>query len=98
MPTGSIGPLSSGIPRLSKENFMFSTVCWLVLMENGKGIIEKHPDYIFEKMAMLQMPADIAYGRLDRENQQKVLDWCAAWGYQIPKDVFEYERQLIEGA
>ncbi len=75
---------------------IFSAICFLVLIDHHGGGYEKaHPNYIEEKLMMLNTGYD-AYGFLDRENQLKVLDFLGLWRYKWPEKIEEYERQASD--
>lgn len=69
----------------------FAMVCFLVLMENDKGVVDKAPSYIEEKKYMLEMGLD-AFGALDIYNMRKVVEWHEAWGIELPAKVEEHYR------
>lgn len=74
----------------------FAMVCFLVLMQNGQGILDKHPDYIEEKQAMLTDGYD-AFGRLDYSNMAKVIEWHTTWEVKLADEIQKYiedARQL----
>lgn len=60
----------------------FATICFLVLMQNGKGLKDKAPSYIEEKQTMLNMGWD-AFGELDSENQMEVRLYCERWHVDV---------------
>lgn len=61
-------------------------ICFLVLMQNGDGLIDKSPDYIAEKTRMLRAGYD-AFAYLDIHNMRKALQWCVEWGVGAPESV-----------
>ena len=63
----------------------FAYVCYLTLMQNGDGLIDKSPDYIHEKSYMLEVGTS-AFGALDIHNMRKVKEWCNVWGVEMPKE------------
>lgn len=72
---------------------LFAQVCFLTLMQNGKGVIDKSPDYIKEKEQILNYGYG-AFGALDINNQRIVVKWLALWGYCVPPAVLErYEAE-----
>ena len=77
----------------------FALVCFLVLMENGEGILDKHLDYITEKSDMWNDGYE-AFGKLDIHNMRKVKLWCDKWGVEMPEGPAEYlarsEEAIIE--
>ncbi len=62
----------------------FALVCYLVLMENGEGILDKHPDYINQKLGLLEAGYN-AFGALDIHNMRKVKAWCEKWKVAMPE-------------
>lgn len=75
----------------------FATVCYLVLMQNGDGLADKHPSYISEKKYMLESGLD-AFGALDIHNMRKVRDWCASWGVEMPPEAADELKMQEEAA
>lgn len=77
----------------------FAMVCFLVLMQNGGGLMDKSPDYITEKTHMLRAGLE-AFSYLDIHNMRKVIAWCDSWGVEVPELVKEemgrQERALAE--
>lgn len=67
---------------------VFAAVCFLVLMDNGKGIFEKYPDYIKEKHMMLD-EGFAAFKYLDILNKIKVVRWVRKFGGELPPAVLE---------
>lgn len=63
-------------------------ICFLVLMENGKGLSEKSPDYITEKAHMLRSGLN-AFAHLDIYNMRKVVAWSEKWGVQLDTKIIE---------
>lgn len=74
----------------------FAMACYLVLMENGEGVVDKHPSYIKEKNYMLFSGYD-AFGALDLPNMRKVIQWCNRWGVEIP-DIIQQEIDMQDEA
>ncbi len=71
----------------------FAMVCFIALMENGDGLIEKHPSYITEKTFMLGAGFN-AFAHLDIHNMRKVVAWHKFWGVALPAPVAaEYDLQ-----
>lgn len=75
----------------------FALVCFLVLMENGEGLMDKHLDYIREKVSMWEM-GDDAFGKLDIHNMRKVKAWCDKWGIEMPEGPADYLKKCEEAA
>jgi len=76
---------------------LFSTVCYLVLMQNGDGVISKAPLYIQENANILSANDPmISFAHLDLANQQKVLLYCTEWDVEVPKDVLKYYKDVYE--
>ncbi len=80
--------------KLGPESF--ALICWLVLMENGQGLINKSPNYIKEKTRMWRAGYN-AFGYLDIHNMRKVVEWHKAWKLELP-EVIEKEIELQEKA
>ncbi len=77
----------------------FALICFLVLMENGDGLIDKSSTYISEKTWMLRAGLD-AFSALDYHNMRKVKRWCDKWRVDMPltarKRLIEEENALVE--
>lgn len=72
----------------------FSALCYLVLLDHhGRGYKEAHPNYIEEKLHLLELGYE-AYGKLDHPNQRKVISHLDIWGYELPDVVQDYELEL----
>lgn len=70
-------------------------LCFLVLMQNDDGLIDKAPIYIAEKTHLLRHGYD-AFAALDIYNMRKVVAWCARWGVELPDPVKnEWELQEV---
>lgn len=82
------------LAQLTPEEF--ALVCYLVLMQNGGGIIDKSPDYVSEKKDLLHM-GYLAFRALDIYNMRKVVHWCHEWHVEIPPLITE-ELALQEQA
>lgn len=67
----------------------FAMICFLILMQNSKGVIDKSPDYITEKIWMLK-DGITAFGALDIYNMRKVKEWCDVWNIEMPREAAEY--------
>lgn len=78
------------------EPMSFALVCFLALMQNGDGLIDKAPDYITEKTRILGSGLD-AFAALDIHNMRKVVGWCHAWGITVPEPIAK-EMELQEQA
>lgn len=76
--------------KLGPESF--ALLCFLVLMENGNGIVDKSPDYIKEKTEMWNAGYD-AFSFLDVFNMRKVVQWHKNWKIELP-EVIENEMEL----
>ncbi len=76
--------------KLSKNRF--AQLCYLILMQNGEGILDKHPDYIIEKRNVLKRGYS-AYGSLDRINQNVLLMYFKKWELELPKEIVVYEEE-----
>ena len=63
----------------------FALICFLILMENGEGIIDKSPSYITEKSYLLNA-GTVAFGALDLHNKRKVRRWCDIWDVEMPQE------------
>ena len=65
----------------------FAIMCYLVLMDHhADSYIEAHPDYLAEKMVMLDAGFN-AYSFLDMPNQEKVRAWLEYWKYEMPEEI-----------
>lgn len=57
-------------------------LAFCILMENGKGIIDKSPDYIMEKFQRyISSPSvsnEYEWG-LDSNNREKLINYIATW-------------------
>lgn len=67
-------------------------IAFLILMQNGKGIIDKSPEYIREKMSLLKRGAAAAQA-LDHNNLQLLQEWYNKWSNWMPKGIEEQMRQ-----
>jgi len=85
--------MSNELKTISPESF--AMLCFLVLMQNGEGVIDKSPDYITEKTWMLRAGFD-AFAALDIYNLRKVDAWCKAWGVGMPAKCAEYLKMEEE--
>ena len=75
-----------------KDLTYFSIVCFLALTDHhGKGWNETHPSYTMEKFSIIGND-EFAYASLDRENQERVLEYCKKWGLRVPEEIFKYEE------
>lgn len=55
-------------------------VAFLVLMENGNGVVDKSPDYIMEKFQRYcGKDDDSLMSGLDSDNKRKLTEWCERW-------------------
>lgn len=70
----------------------FAALCYIVITTTH-GIEHPSPGYILEKTVMLDEGYD-AYGRLDRNNQLRVLSYLAKWKCELPAKVQNYEYEL----
>jgi hypothetical protein len=68
---------------------LFGLMCYLVLMDNGDGIMSKHPTYVEEKAPAIMEGVE-AFGRLDIHNMRKLKAWCEKWGMQMPATARQY--------
>lgn len=75
----------------------FALTCYLVLMQNGEGILDKHPDYILEKQRLLESGFS-AFGALDLHNMRKVKEWCERWNIAMPEDAAVYLEESEKAA
>jgi hypothetical protein len=72
----------------------FALLCFLTLMQGGRGLIDKSPDYITEKAAMRRRGLD-AFAYLDIHNMAAVVEYCGTWGIELPEQVAaEWQRQI----
>jgi len=70
----------------------FALVCYLVLMQNGEGIMDKHISYILEKQRLLEAGFS-AFGALDIHNMRRVKGWCDKWKIEMPEVARIYLEQ-----
>lgn len=61
----------------------FAMVCFLVLMQNGEGLMDKSPDYVSEKKHVMTTGYD-AFSYLDFYNMRKVIEWLEQWKIETP--------------
>lgn len=70
------------------EQFAATAICFIVLIDHhGDGYNEAHPNYILEKLRMIQMNPQDAYGMLDQENQLRVRRLLVRWGFELPEEI-----------
>lgn len=81
------------IPQLAPPDF--ALICFLILMQNGEGILDKHPDYIREKVGMIGMGYE-AIGKLDVNNIRKLMEWHEKWNVQLPPEIKKLHAQVEE--
>lgn len=78
----------------------FALLCFIVLMQNGDGLIDKSPDYVTEKAQLLLNSGVEAFGALDIHNMRKVKTWCDTWYVEMPSAPANYledsEKAAIE--
>lgn len=79
---------------MNNDNF-FETICFLALMQSGDSPLQKHPAYIKSKLSMFDSPT-LAYTKLDRANQNKVLAYYSKYNLQLPDCIKEYELDLAK--
>ena len=59
---------------------LLNIVAFAILMENGKGILDKSPDYILEKFQRYIQSQGIQYSSgLDNSNRKKLEKWIEIW-------------------
>ena len=74
----------------------FAAICYLHLMSHhGTSLFNASPDYIAEKLPMLQDGYD-AFGRLDLINQRKVVNHLRHWKYELPDVIAQYLEDISE--
>jgi len=56
-----------------------------ILMENGDGIMGKHPKYILEKMTTV-MKGNYPTNLLDARNMAKLEQWIERWKNQMESE------------
>lgn len=66
----------------SKDMDLFQTLCFLICMQHGEGLIAKAPAYIREKQEAIQNPL-AAWQMLDGEVQVELLKWSDKWEFPI---------------
>lgn len=67
----------------------FAAACFLALMQHNEGLLGKHPNYIDEKLLILDDGFE-AFGALDIFRQRTVLQWCGRWNVELPEIVKSY--------
>jgi hypothetical protein len=72
-----------------KVSDTFAQVCFLILMQNGDGIMDKSPEYILEK-SQIQKHGVNAFRHLDIHNMRKLRGWCELWKVEMPIEFIEY--------
>lgn len=75
----------------------FAWMCYLVLMQNGDGILDKHPSYIEEKKEILTRGYD-AFAALDIYNKTILVQWSKGWNVELPTDVLDYYQEEVNAA
>ena len=77
----------------------FAALCFLILMNHhGQGCKEAHPNYIREKISMLDMGLN-AFALLDSPNKKSVGEHLRKYGYEIPEIIannLRVEEQFYE--
>lgn len=71
----------------------FAAICYVVIATTNENLEQSSPGYILEKTVMLDEGYD-AYGRLDRDNQRRVLRYLAKWKVAVPQKIKNYEDGL----
>ena len=71
----------------------FGMICFLALMQNGDGLMDKHPSYIQEKLSLIEEGYD-AFHMLDIHNMRRVANWCDHWDVLLPKNQREYIKSI----
>lgn len=72
---------------------LFRHVCFIALMQHGKGLISKSPSYIKQKMKTCQCPL-AAWQMLDFEGQEKVMQWASYVNFPIKDFIHEIAEGL----
>lgn len=76
--------------KITPELFAFA--CYQVLMNNGRGLVDKNPNYMLEKMQLLEMGWD-AFAMLDHPNKRTIVQWLMEWHIDVPGEI----RAYLEG-
>lgn len=72
----------------------FAALCYIVITTTGE-LDQASPGYILEKTVMLDEGFE-AYGRLDRDNQRRVLRYLAKWKCALPQKIKDYEDSITQ--
>ena len=72
---------------------LFRTVCFLAMMQHGKGLSMKHPKYIREKMKVCEDPV-AAWNSLDVYGQDVVTCWAHKWHFPIVECLEEILKEV----
>lgn len=78
----------------AKTRDLFQTVCFLAIMQHGKGLISKHPTYIIEKKKTIESPL-AAWKMLDGEGQRKIWDWATKFGFPLEECICEISQEVF---
>lgn len=73
---------------------LFQTVCFLTLMQHGKGLTSKAPKYIREKMKTSEELVG-AWNMLDGEGQAFVCDWANEWEFPLAECLEEMSKRRV---
>ena len=78
---------------MSKKKDILNLVAFCILMESGKGIVSKSPDYMLEKLRRFWGGEDNEWmWGLDRSNFEKLKRWAKKWqGRDLDKEIKKFE-------
>lgn len=80
---------------MNKEQMkLFQTVCFLAMMQHGKGLSMKAPKYIREKMKACKNPV-AAWDMLDGQGKGKVCVWADKWHFPIKECLDEISSRMV---
>ncbi len=88
--------------KVNQEITIEQLAAFCVLMENGKGILSKSPDYIREKFCSCLSSSErwILRGSMDMGNQNKFNEWLISWSVgnisEERKPMKEVEKEAID--
>lgn len=71
----------------------FAALCYLTIMTGGGGLEDKAPDYVAEKMIMLNA-GEQAFTFLDSRNKVRLAAYLHNWNVEKPEIVHQYFNRL----
>jgi len=77
---------------------ILNLIAFCILMENGKGVVNKSPDYILKKLRRYWAGEENEWmWGLDRNNFKKLKEWARKWqNRDLDKEVEEFETMREE--